>query len=215
MYKNREASYARFMKDAVFMIINPALLDKVISMLDQIPMQDKDIKGDLYEYLLSKLTTAGQNGQFRTPRHIIKMMVELTHPKSDDIIGDPASGTYGFLMCASEYLRDNNKEMFRNKKQVKHFTNRMFTAYDSDVTMCRIGAMNLLLHSIENSTIEQRDSLSNDYEEEWLYIKIKHRSLCYIPKDFFYISKINLFFSFKKAGYTGSKIFLLNSFIFC
>ncbi len=166
MNKNGESSYARFMKDAVFMITNPALLDKVISMLDEIPMQDRDTKGDLYEYLLSKLTTAGRNGQFRTPRHIIKMMVELTSPKPDDIIGDPASGTCGFLMSASEYLRKNNEEMLRDKKQVKHFLNSMFTAYDSDVTMCRIGAMNLFLHGIENPTIEQRDSLSNDYEEE-------------------------------------------------
>jgi type I restriction enzyme M protein len=172
MHKDGESSYARFMKDAVFMITNPALLDKVISMLDEIPMHDRDTKGDLYEYLLSKLTTAGRNGQFRTPRHIIKMMVALTTPGPGDIIGDPAGGTCGFLMCASEYLRDNCKAMFRSKKQVEHFLHTMFTAYDSDITMCRIGAMNLFLHGIENPTIEQRDSLSNDYEEEDVFTLI-------------------------------------------
>ena len=110
------SAYTRFMKDAVFIIPNPALLDKVVNMIDTIPMEDRDTKGDLYEYMLSKIATAGQNGQFRTPRHIIKMMVELTAPTPKDIICDPACGTCGFLVAAAEYLEHQHKDMLLNKE---------------------------------------------------------------------------------------------------
>ncbi len=169
---NGETAYSKLMKDAVFMIPTPAILDKVVGMLDAIPMEDRDTKGDLYEYLLSHLSTAGKNGQFRTPRHIIKMMVELTAPKPDDIICDPACGTCGFLMSAGEYLREHHKKIFSNKEKVDHFNNKMFTAFDFDATMLRIGAMNMLLHGIENPHIEGRDSLhqESDVEDEFTLV---------------------------------------------
>lgn len=157
---NSESSYAIYMKDAVFMMPNPQLLERVVTMLDDIPMEKRDMKGDLYEYLLSKLSTAGQNGQFRTPRHIIKMMVEIIAPEPDDIICDPACGTGGFLVQAGEYLRDTHDEIFHNKKQTKHFLNDMFYGLDFDASMLRIGVMNMVLHGIENPHINGKDALS-------------------------------------------------------
>ena len=163
MNGNAGSSYTKFMKDAVFIIPSPALLDKVVNMIDAIPMEDRDTKGDLYEYMLSKIATAGQNGQFRTPRHIIKMMVELTAPTPKDIICDPACGTCGFLMTAAAYLEHNHKDMLRTKKSREHFHNDMFHGYDFDSSMLRIGAMNMTLHGIDNPSIENRDSLSEDH----------------------------------------------------
>jgi type I restriction enzyme M protein len=103
LHNGRESAYSRFMKDAVFVVPTPALLQRVVTMLDAIPMEDRDTKGDLYEYMLSKIAIAGQNGQFRTPRHIIKMMVELVAPTPRDTIADPACGTCGFLVASGEY----------------------------------------------------------------------------------------------------------------
>ena len=94
------STYAHHMKDARFTIPTPALLAKVVDLLDRVPMEDRDTKGDLYEYTLSKIATAGQNGQFRTPRHIIRLMVELTAPKPTDVICDPAAGACGFLVAS-------------------------------------------------------------------------------------------------------------------
>ena len=159
------SAYTRFMKDAVFVIPTPSLLDRVVGMLDEIPMEDRDTKGDLYEYLLSKIASAGRNGQFRTPRHIIKMMVELTAPTPSDIIGDPACGTCGFLVAAGEYLREHHKQLFHNKKQREHFNSGMFHGDDFDATMLRIGAMNMTLHGIEDPNITSFDSLSVDAAE--------------------------------------------------
>mgnify|MGYP000869270847 CR=1 FL=1 len=107
--------FAQYMKGATFMIPTPRLLDLVVQMIDKIKMEDRDTKGDVYEYLLSKIATAGTNGQFRTPRHIIRMMVDLAQPKRDDIICDPSAGTAGFLVTASEYFRDNHKDWFLDK----------------------------------------------------------------------------------------------------
>ena len=160
------SSYTKFMKDAVFMIPNPALLDKVVNMIDDIPMEDRDTKGDLYEYMLSKIATAGKNGQFRTPRHIIKMMVELTAPTPSDVICDPACGTCGFLVAAAEYLEDHHKELFRDKKLRQHFHDDMFHGSDFDSSMLRIGAMNMTLHGIDNPLIEDMDSLSEDHADK-------------------------------------------------
>lgn len=157
------SSYTKFMKDAVFIIPNPALLDKVVNMIDAIPMEDRDTKGDLYEYMLSKIATAGQNGQFRTPRHIIKLMVELTAPTPNDIICDPACGTCGFLVAAAEYLEDVHKSDLLSPDVNKHFHNDMFHGSDFDSSMLRIGAMNMTLHGIDNPKIEDRDSLSEDH----------------------------------------------------
>jgi type I restriction enzyme M protein len=162
------STYSKHMEGARFTIPVPKLLTKAIDLLDQIPMEDRDTKGDLYEYMLGKLQSAGQNGQFRTPRHIIRLMVELTAPTSKDTICDPASGTCGFLVNASEYLRDTYPEMLSNKKDRDHFHNTMFSGYDFDNTMLRIGSMNMLLHGVENPDINYRDSLSQDFalEEE-------------------------------------------------
>lgn len=162
------STYSKHMEGARFTIPTPKLLSKAIDLLDQIPMEDRDTKGDLYEYMLGKLQSAGQNGQFRTPRHIIRLMVELTAPTSKDIICDPASGTCGFLVNASEYLRDTYPEILSNKKDFAHFHNTMFSGYDFDNTMLRIGSMNMLLHGVENPDINYRDSLSQDFalEEE-------------------------------------------------
>jgi type I restriction enzyme M protein len=160
-----DSTFAHHMKDARFTLPpeKKGLLAKVVDMLDGIKMDDRDTKGDLYEYLLSKLTTAGQNGQFRTPRHIIKMMVELSDPKPDDIICDPACGTAGFLISANEVLRKNHPGILTDKKLMKHFAENMFHGFDFDSTMLRVGSMNMLLHGIQNPDIRNKDSLSEDH----------------------------------------------------
>lgn len=168
--KNGEdSSFARHMKDATFLIPTPGLLSKVVESLDEIyRLMDSDvskradIRGDVYEYLLGKLSTAGRNGQFRTPRHIIKMMVELMDPHADDKIADPAAGTAGFLVEAAEYLQTKKKdEIFYTKENKYYFNNEMFTGYDTDQTMLRIGAMNMLTHGVDNPNIDYHDSLSD------------------------------------------------------
>lgn len=154
------SSYARFMKGATFMIPSPRLLAQVVEMVTNIDMVDRDTKGDVYEYLLSKIATSGDNGQFRTPRHIIRMMVELVKPTPEDIICDPAAGTCGFLMEAGEYIRQNyEKELMRDTTK-KHFFEEMFMGMEFDPTMIRIGAMNMILHGIENPNLVDVDSLS-------------------------------------------------------
>ena len=160
------STYAHHMKDARFTIPTPALLAKVVDMIDQVPMEDRDTKGDLYEYMLGKIATAGQNGQFRTPRHIIRLMVELTAPKPKDVICDPACGTAGFLVAAGEYLRKRHPEMLRETRSKEHFHDRMFHGFDFDNTMLRIGSMNMLLHGVENPDIRYRDSLAQDHAGE-------------------------------------------------
>lgn len=162
------SNYSKQMKDARLGIEKPALLAKVVDMLDQIPMEDRDTKGDIYEYMLGKIATAGDNGQFRTPRHIIQLMVELTAPTPKDTICDPASGTCGFLVAASEYIRTHYPETLMDVNSQKHFHNTMFFGYDFDTTMLRIGSMNMLLHGVENPEITYRESLSQEYalEEE-------------------------------------------------
>ena len=161
-----DSTYARHMKDARFTIPTPALLAKVVDLIDHVPMEDRDTKGDLYEYMLGKIASAGQNGQFRTPRHIIQLMVELTKPKPTDIICDPACGTCGFLVSAGEYLRDHHPEIFRDDKLRKHFHGDMFHGFDFDSTMLRIGSMNMLLHGVENPAVIYRDSLAQDHAAE-------------------------------------------------
>jgi type I restriction enzyme M protein len=160
------STYSHHMKDARFTIPTPALLARVVDMIDKIPMEDRDTKGDLYEYMLGKIASAGQNGQFRTPRHIIKMMVEMAAPKPTDIICDPACGTAGFLVTAGEYLRDHHPEIFTDGDLKKHFNETLFNGFDFDSTMLRIGSMNMLLHGIENPDIRYKDSLAEEHAGE-------------------------------------------------
>ena len=160
------STYAHHMKDARFTIPTPQLLAKVVDLIAEVPMEDRDTKGDLYEYMLAKIATAGQNGQFRTPRHIIQLMVEMVVPTPTDVICDPACGTAGFLIAAGEYLRYHNPEMLRDEKPRAHFHQEMFHGFDFDNTMLRIGSMNMLLHGVENPDIRYRDSLSQDHAGE-------------------------------------------------
>jgi len=161
-----DSTYAHHMKDARFTIPTPGLLAKVVDLIDKVPMEDRDTKGDVYEYMLAKIATAGQNGQFRTPRHIIRLMVELTAPKPGDIICDPAAGTCGFLVAAGEYLREHNPEILRDLKLKHHFHHEMFHGFDFDNTMLRIGSMNMLLHGVENPDIVYQDSLAQDHSSD-------------------------------------------------
>ena len=161
-----ESTYAHHMKDARFTIPTPALLAKVVDLLDAVPMADRDTKGDIYEYMLSKIASAGQNGQFRTPRHIIRLMVELTAPQPTDVICDPACGTAGFLVASGEVLRERHPNILHDAKLREHFHHRMFHGFDFDNTMLRIGSMNMLLHGVENPDIRYRDSLAQDHAGE-------------------------------------------------
>ncbi|MGB0429372.1 MAG: type I restriction-modification system subunit M [Bacteroidia bacterium] len=152
--------FALYMRNANFLIPTPKLLDQVVQMIDKIDMKDRDTKGDLYEYMLSKLQSSGTNGQFRTPRHIIKLMVDLVQPKRDDIMCDPSSGTAGFVVATGEYYRENHADWFLDEAFRKHFNNEMFNGIEIDDTMIRIGAMNLQLHGIENPNLIKNDALS-------------------------------------------------------
>jgi type I restriction enzyme M protein len=136
---------------------------KVVDLLADIPMEDRDTKSDLYEYMLSKIATAGQNGQFRTPRHIIALMVEMTAPAPKDVICDPACGTCGFLVAAGEYLRDNHPKLFQEKKTRDHFHEEMFHGFDFDGTMLRIDSMNMTLHGVDNPDIRYKGSLAQEH----------------------------------------------------
>lgn len=179
LHNDRESAYSKYMSDAIFMIPTPLLLSKVVEklsdlfrMMKETKLDKEDVRGDVYEYLLSKLNTAGRNGQFRTPRHIIKMMVELMQPKPDEIICDPACGTSGFLIAASEYLMEDEerkREVLFDKDNKEHYLNHMFHGYDMDRTMLRIGAMNMMAHGIDNPCIEYKDSLSDQNEDKNKY----------------------------------------------
>ncbi len=152
--------FAQYMKGATFMIPTPKLLDQVVQMIDKIQMDDRDAKGDLYEYLLSKIATAGTNGQFRTPRHIIKMMVEMMEPNREDLICDPSCGTAGFLVGAGEYIYKHHPDWLHDADFRQHFNSNMFTGVEFDSTMLRIAAMNLQLHAIEQPNLIGKDALS-------------------------------------------------------
>ncbi|MDL2325127.1 type I restriction-modification system subunit M [Ruminococcaceae bacterium OttesenSCG-928-A16] len=172
-------TYAKYMADAIFKVPTPQLLEKIVTSLDELyayieQLPDKqDARGDLYEYMLSKLSTAGANGQFRTPRHIIRMMVELLDLQPNDTICDPACGTSGFLVAAGEYLKEHClEEIFYNKDAKAHYDNEMFTGYDMDRTMLRIGAMNMMTHGIQNPQIIYKDSLSDQNADNGKYTKI-------------------------------------------
>ena len=175
LHGDKNSAYSKYMDDAIFKLPTPLLLSKVVDALDEIyrlmnESQAVDVRGDTYEYLLSKISQSGLNGQFRTPRHIIRMMVELMEPKADDVICDPACGTSGFLVSAGEYLKGHRKEeIFFNKEKKDHYMNHMFFGYDMDRTMLRIGAMNMMTHGIDNPFIEYRDSLSDQNPDKEKY----------------------------------------------
>lgn len=175
LHGNKESAYAKYMGDAIFKIPTPLMLDKVVTAMDGIyekmeQVKESDTRGDIYEYLLSKLATAGVNGQFRTPRHIIRMIVDMMRPRPDDVICDPACGTSGFLVASSEYLRENCKqEVFFNRQNKEHYMNHMFHGFDMDRTMLRIGAMNMMTHGVDNPVIEYRDSLSDQNPDKEKY----------------------------------------------
>lgn len=160
LHQDGDSAYSKYMGDAIFKIPTASMLTKIVDGIDGLELGDADSKGDLYEYFLSKVATAGTNGQFRTPRHIIKMMVELVQPQPEDTIIDPAMGSAGFLIESQAYLRENHEKMFLNAKLREHFNNNMFYGNDMDRTMLRIGAMNMLLHGVDNPNISYRDSLS-------------------------------------------------------
>jgi type I restriction enzyme M protein len=168
-----QSTYSHHMRGARFTIPTPALLARVVDRLDDIPMAGRDTKGDVYEYMLSKIASAGQNGQFRTPRHIIELMVEMWEPGPGDEICDPACGTAGFLIEAGEHVRRRHPEALHDATQSKHFHNTMFHGFDFDSTMLRIGSMNMLLHGVEQPDIRYRDSLSEGAgDEEGVYTLI-------------------------------------------
>ena len=175
LHGDKKSAYSKYMSDAIFKVNTPLMLSKIVDAMDEIyaimdKEQSTDVRGDVYEYLLSKLEKSGVNGQFRTPRHIIKMMVEMTDPQPNETICDPACGTSGFLVMSGEYLKEKyKKEVLMDKKNKEHFMNSMFHGFDMDRTMLRIGAMNMMAHGIENPCIEYRDSLSDQNSDRDKY----------------------------------------------
>ena len=169
-----DSAYSQHMKDAIFMMPTPRVLANVVDQLDGIDMTDADTKGDLYEYMLGKIASAGQNGQFRTPRHIIRLMVDMTAPQPQDAICDPACGTAGFLVAAAEYLTQQYGDaVFQTAESRSRFHGDTFFGYDFDNTMLRIGSMNLLLHGVESPEIRYRESLAetdDDHAEKFSLI---------------------------------------------
>jgi type I restriction enzyme M protein len=179
---NGGTTFSEYMKDAQFMIQKPSLLVSAVTLIDKLPLIDGDGKGDLYEYLLGKLTTAGINGQFRTPRHIIRFMVDLLEPKPTETVGDPACGTAGFLVGVMQYLlrtytSDRGKLKGEDEETIltgdllepyrAHIQNGMFHGFDFDATMLRIASMNLMLHGVDNPDIHYQDTLSNSFPEKF------------------------------------------------
>ncbi len=178
LHSDKNSAYSKYMDNAIFKLPTPLLLSKTVDALDEIyslmnENQSADVRGDTYEYLLSKISQSGLNGQFRTPRHIIRMMVELMNPNADEIICDPACGTSGFLIAAGEFLKERRKdEIFFNKEKKNHFMSEMFHGYDTDQTMLRIGAMNMMTHGVDNPYISYCDSLSDRNSDREKYTLI-------------------------------------------
>ncbi|MBP3235697.1 MAG: SAM-dependent DNA methyltransferase [Bacteroidales bacterium] len=156
-----ESAYSRFMRDAVFMIQSPRILTKVVDDIKTLNMEDRDTMGDVYEYILGKMAASGTNGQFRTPRHIIRMMVNLMEPKVDDIICDPAMGSAGFIVESAKYVQQHYADDLLLQEKAEHYRTSMFHGFDTDTTMLRIGAMNLMLHGVDAPDIKWQDSVSD------------------------------------------------------
>ena len=167
--EGKESAYSRFMKDAVFLIQSPRILQKVVDGIDTLNMNNRDTMGDVYEYILGKMAASGTNGQFRTPRHIIRMMVNLMAPTLKDEICDPAMGSAGFIVESAKYIKDNFKSELLKKENSEHYRTQMFHGFDTDYTMLRIGAMNLMLHGVDAPDVKYQDSLSTSNTDENRY----------------------------------------------
>ena len=177
LHGDKNSAYSKYMDDAIFKLPTPLLLSKVVDALDEIyrlmnESQAVDVRGDTYEYLLSKIAQSGLNGQFRTPRHIIRMMVSLMEPTLTDTICDPAMGSAGFIVESAKYVKEHYGQDLLDRNNLDHFKNKMFYGYDTDQTMLRIGAMNLMLHDVDNPNIAYCASLSNDNTD------VKKYTLC-------------------------------------
>ena len=158
----KDSAYSRFMENAVFLIQSPRTLVKIVEGVNSLDMNNRDTMGDVYEYVLGKMAASGNNGQFRTPRHIIRMMVELMQPTLKDTICDPAMGSAGFIVESAKYIKERYEKELLKQEHSNHYKNEMFHGFDTDQTMLRIGAMNLMLHGVENPDIRYLDSLSTD-----------------------------------------------------
>ena len=167
--EGKESAYSRFMENATFLIQSPRTLTKIVEGIDHLDMNNKDTMGDVYEYVLSKMAASGNNGQFRTPRHIIRMMVDIMQPTLKDTICDPAMGSAGFIVESAKYIQEHYKNELLKKENARHYKNEMLHGFDTDFTMLRIGAMNLMLHGVDNPDIQYRDSLSTDNTDENRY----------------------------------------------
>lgn len=167
-----ESAYSRYMKSAIFLIPNARTLTKVVDGVDALDMNNRDAMGDVYEYILGKMAASGTNGQFRTPRHIIRMIVEMMKPTPRDYICDPAMGSAGFLVEAVKYIKENYGTAMYAAEEVHHMKTSMINGYDTDQTMLRIGAMNLLLHDITAPELAWRDSLSEQNDDQSCYTLI-------------------------------------------
>ena len=167
--EGKQSAYSRFMKSAVFMIQNPRTLVKVVEGIQDLDMTDRDTMGDVYEYILGKMAASGNNGQFRTPRHIIRMMVEMMQPKLNWEICDPAMGSAGFIVEAAKYMQEHHRAELMKKSNMEHYKTHMFHGFDTDTTMLRIGAMNLMLHGVDAPDVKWQDSLSPENEDTDCY----------------------------------------------
>lgn len=165
----KSSAYSRFMQNAVFLIQNERTLTKVVDGVEGLDMNNRDTMGDTYEYILGKMAASGTNGQFRTPRHIIRMMVELMEPTLKDTICDPAMGSAGFIVESAKYITENYKDELVKKENLKHYKTTMFNGFDTDATMLRIGAMNLMLHGVDAPNVKYQDSLSSSNTDENKY----------------------------------------------
>ena len=170
--EGKDTAFSRYMKDTVFLIPTAKVLAKVVDGIDAMDMNNKDIMGDVYEYLLGKIAAAGENGQFRTPRHIIDMMVQLMRPTLKDKILDPAMGSAGFLLSSAAYIGEHQKKDLMKRENLSYFKAGLFSGFDTDQSMLRIGAMNMMLHGVEDPRIIYQDSLSGDNAERDAYTLI-------------------------------------------
>lgn len=169
LHSGKNSSYSTYMKDATFLIPNERTLTKLVDGVSSLDMEDRDTMGDVYEYILGKMAASGTNGQFRTPRHIIRMMVELVQPTLNDTICDPAMGSAGFIVQSARYISEKLGKELLKAEHAQHYKNTMFYGFDTDQTMLRIGAMNMMLHAVENPNISWRDSLSDDNKDHECY----------------------------------------------
>ena len=167
-----DSAYSRFMQNAIFLIPEPRKLLRIVEGVNALDMNNRDAMGDVYEYILGKMAASGTNGQFRTPRHIIRMMVELMRPTLEDTVCDPAMGSAGFIVETAKYIREHYKSELLRRQNSEHFRNTMLHGFDTDQTMLRIGAMNLMLHGVNNPVVEYRDSLSEDNKDTEKYTLI-------------------------------------------